>query len=68
MKKINVCDAGAHIRSRWIPAFARITMIAITRTIYTSVKPLRDLTIFFIRLPPDVVYLRLRNSYNTISS
>ena len=25
MKNINVCDAGAHIRSHWIPAFAGMT-------------------------------------------
>ena len=27
MKKINVCDAGAHIRSHWIPAFAGMTAL-----------------------------------------
>jgi hypothetical protein len=29
MKNINVCDAGAHMRSHWIPAFAGMTAIAI---------------------------------------
>ena len=29
MKNINVCDAGAHIRSHWIPAFAGMTAIII---------------------------------------
>jgi hypothetical protein len=29
MKNINVCDAGAHMRSHWIPAFAGMTAIVI---------------------------------------
>lgn len=53
-------EAAALALLRYVPipstrTAARITIIAITRTISTNVKPLRDFITFFIVLPPDVV-------------